>query len=193
MREMHQKNTPATGSNRQLIAYNRQLPNVVTAVASGDHIYIASSMKGDNILYGSHVTIQPPDGTDKHFWQTVRGVCHPQIDNGLRQCEKTLPNDQTVGHQNGGSCGEVMVAWAMCDIVGDAHLNPGKVVAVQSRGDAMMIKDPCGDDTPGVSFPVREMYGTLQANHMYRPFPPRAVKPSTSISSGEWSPTPLPS
>lgn len=148
MRDMHTRGRPARQSERESVKYNKELPNVITVVASGDHLFIASSMRGRNILYNERATVTPPG---KGFWKTVNGVCHPAIDDGLRQCNKAFPGGEIVGHQNGGSCGEVMVAWAMCDIVGDAHLNPARVVAVEFRENAMRIKDPCGDDTPGVS------------------------------------------
>jgi hypothetical protein len=125
---------------------------VITAVASGDYIFIASSMKGKNIFYAGEKSIRPPGAIkDSHFWQGVRGICHPQIISGLEQCEKALPDGELVGHKNGGSCGEVMAAWAMCDIVGDAHVNPAKVVAVEYYNNEMVIKDPCGDAAPNVS------------------------------------------
>jgi hypothetical protein len=140
-----------------------QLPTVITVVVSGNYAYISSSLKGGPILYSKTEQVKPDGGPDgKKYWKNPNNLCPAAITDGLRQCNKPMPNDdQTiVGHTNGGACGEVMVAWMMCEMIQDARSHPARVVAVEYKpvtpGDRrgpkhMVIKDPCGDDTPGVS------------------------------------------
>jgi hypothetical protein len=130
-------------------------PTAITVVQLGDTAYIASSVKGGkSLLYDSFVqnkkqgTISPPPGK-RPFWGDLKtGVCPGALLDGLRKCEKLTPLDEKMGHQNGGACGEVMAAWAMCNDGGPWPQSGVRVVAVASqfKSDVVSIKEPCGFD-----------------------------------------------
>jgi hypothetical protein len=174
-----------------------QLPTVITVVVSGNNAYISSSLKGGPILYNKADRIIPADHPDKKpYWRNPNGLCPAAITDGLRQCDKPLTDGTVVGHQNGGACGEVMVGWTMCEILGDAQAHTARVVAVEyatvtprdysaNAPRHMVIKDPCGDDTPDVSHVIPMSSPNLQlADHKYRTGMPKVAKPSTSALAG---------
>jgi hypothetical protein len=197
---MRDGNTARIGRGVNAKQAAAQLPTVITVVVSGNYAYISSSLKGGPIFYTKAdkiIRVGHPD--NKEFWRSFNGRCHPLIADGLRQCDKTLPDatGTVVGHVNGGSCGEVMAGWTMCEMVGDAQAHPARVVAVEyatvtprdRRADAprhMVIKDPCGDDTPGVSDVVRTPFTNPQiADHECRAGMRKAAKRSTSALAGK--------
>jgi hypothetical protein len=55
---------------------------------------------------------------------------------------------------------------------------------VEFYNNEMVIKDPCGDDTPGVGFQIRNIRVTSQAHYMSRTMIPRAARPSINTCSG---------
>jgi hypothetical protein len=125
-------------------------PTVMTALVKGDHVYLASSMKGSGLLYDATTkdVFVPGNNAPASYWQNLKsGVCPAQIQEGLKECGFLVKGtSHLVGHQNGGSCGEVMAGWAACDNPPSAHTGPSRVVAVKSVGGKMMIEDPCGAD-----------------------------------------------
>jgi hypothetical protein len=176
----------------------KQLPTVITVVVADNYAYISSSLKGGPLLYSKADMIKPVDGPGKSFWKNPSKLCPAAIHDGLLQCNKELPDGTSVaGHTNGGSCGEVMVAWMMCEMIGDARAHPARVVAVEYKlvtpGDKsanapkhMVIKGPCGDDTPGVSLTLGDPYKNLKiADYKCRPGVPKAVKLSLSTLAGK--------
>ncbi|KAF1823140.1 uncharacterized protein K489DRAFT_225436 [Dissoconium aciculare CBS 342.82] len=125
-------------------------PTVMTALVKGDHVYLASSMKGSGLLYDATTkdVFVPGTGAPASYWQNLKsGVCPAEIQEGLKECGFLVKGTSSlVGHQNGGSCGEVMAGWAACNNPPSAHTGPTRVVAVKSVGGKMMIEDPCGAD-----------------------------------------------
>jgi hypothetical protein len=123
-------------------------PTVMTVVVQGEHVIFASSMKGKGLIYDDKISkiVVPKTQQTEKYWQNLKsGVCPLAIEKGLKECGFLVEGTTSlVGHQNGGSCGEIMAAWALCDLLPNAELGPSRVVAVERVNGDMVIKDPCG-------------------------------------------------
>lgn len=123
-------------------------PTVMTVLVQGQRVFFASSMKGKGLLYDTKPTdivVPKTQATEKYWKNFKQGVCPAAVEQGLRACGFVVEGtEHEVGHKNAGSCGEVMVAWALCNTLPDAQLIPARVVAVESLNGKMVVKDPCG-------------------------------------------------
>jgi hypothetical protein len=129
-------------------------PKVMTVVVQGHHVIFASSKKGPGLLYDpkKEPIVVPSTGKTETYWRNYKGgVCPVAIEKSLKECGM-LVSGALVGHQNGGSCGEVMAGWALCDHLPDAQISPAMVVTVERlRDGSLVVKDPCGAEDGDVS------------------------------------------
>jgi hypothetical protein len=130
-------------------------PNAVTVLFTGDTAIISSSTKGPgSLLYEGFIdgtneaTVTPPTGKRPNWGTLKTGVCPDVILDGLKKCEKTTPIQETMGHQNGGACGEVMAALALCSEPGPWPQKDVRIVAValNNKAKRVTVKEPCGFD-----------------------------------------------
>ena len=128
-------------------------PNVMAVVVTEDDFaIISSSMRGPSILFDfARQTINPPSPDITKVYHTTknpRGMCPAAVMEGLMMCEKEskVKTVGTMQHFFGGSCGEVMAAWAMCDVLGENHPTKARVIAVEKAQttEQRVIRDPCG-------------------------------------------------
>jgi hypothetical protein len=125
-------------------------PTVMTAVVQDNHVFLASSMKGRGLIYDPKTTKIDLQLTSQSvaYWKGLKSnVCPSAVQQGLQDCgflvTDTKGAQHAVGHQNGGSCGEVFAGWALCDTVPKKN-SPVRVVTVAYSGEKMVIKEPCG-------------------------------------------------
>jgi hypothetical protein len=122
----------------------------MTAVVQDNHVFLASSMKGRGLIYDPKTTKIDLQLTSQSvaYWKGLKSnVCPSAVQQGLQDCgflvTDTKGAQHAVGHQNGGSCGEVFAGWALCDTVPKKN-SPVRVVTVAYSGEKMVIKEPCG-------------------------------------------------
>lgn len=149
--------------NKRKTGWLKEPPSTVAiVVTSEDQVIISSSMKSkpkSGMLLYQVAKIKPPANVPKDqksyaFWDQLKtSLCPAAISEGLQQCERevgTPGNSAVVGHTNAGNCGEVMAAWAWCDVLGNKPV-AAKVVAIIGRVDneqtRKSIIDPCGGDS----------------------------------------------
>lgn len=129
----------------------KKVPAVTSTIVVDDTAYISSSMKGGSFLYLPAVQTTVFGNGNRNCYKqldpnVVKEVSDGAVWKALRDCQTMALNAQhgSLGHRNGGSCGEPMAAMAFCATHVGRDLKDAKIVSINDNGVVAPCADPAG-------------------------------------------------